>query len=77
MIFSKKPKDFIQYALDPKYGGSVINLTKILDKANITYRENRLYKQRKTKRTKSLPSDKYWGRPQEVWNFNKSGTPHC
>ena len=28
---------FSKYALDPKYGDSVINLTKILDKANITY----------------------------------------
>ena len=28
---------FSKYALDPKYGDSVISLTKILDKANITY----------------------------------------
>ena len=28
---------FSKYALDPKYGDSVINLTKILDKADITY----------------------------------------
>ena len=28
---------FSKYALDPKYGESVINLTKILDKAEITY----------------------------------------
>ncbi len=28
---------FSKYALDPKYGDSVINLTKILDKAKITY----------------------------------------
>ena len=28
---------FAKYGLDPKYGDSVINLTKILDKANITY----------------------------------------
>ena len=28
---------FAKYELDPKYGDSVINLTKILDKANLTY----------------------------------------
>ena len=28
---------FSKYALDPKYGDSVMNLTKILDRANITY----------------------------------------
>jgi Fe-S oxidoreductase len=28
---------FAKYALDPKYGDSVLNLSKILDRANITY----------------------------------------